>query len=141
MAQNQAIDGRYHINCLVPSACTVGMPVLVGTLSGVILALQPIPTPLVPVSATIDIGEDCYNLTVIAQSQQSPTSGLAIGVGDELFASGTYDGVTNVTYNLTIDKTRGNCPFGNALSAVASGVTSTTCVVRLKDGGSGPYAS
>jgi hypothetical protein len=141
MATNQAIDGRWHINVLVPASCTVGMPVLVGTLSGVILALQPIPTPTSPVSATIDTGADCYNLTVIGQSSQSPVSGLAINPGDELFASGTFDATTNVTYNLTIDKTRGNTPFGNALSAVASGATSTSCIVRLKDGGSGPYAS
>jgi hypothetical protein len=141
MAQNQAISGRYHINVPVPAACTVGMPVLVGVLSGVILALQPIPTPLVPVSATIDLGDDCYTLTVVGQSQLSPTSGFAVALGDELFASGTYDPTTNVTYNLTLDKTRGNTPFGNALSAVASGVTSTTCVVRLKGGGSGPYAA
>ena len=141
MATNQAIDGRWMINVLVPSSCTVGMPVLVGTLAGVIVALQPIPTPLVPVSATIDTGRDCYNLTVIGQSSQSPTSGLAIKPGDELFASGTLDTTTNVTYNLTIDKTRGNTPFGNALSSVASGATNTACTVRLKDGGSGPYAS
>ena len=141
MATNQAIDGRWHINVLVPASCTVGMPVLVGTMSGVILALQPIPTPTSPVSATIDTGADCYNLTVIGQSSQSPVSGLAINPGDELFASGTFDATTNVTYNLTIDKTRGNTPFGNALSSVASGATSTACIVRLKDGGSGPYAS
>lgn len=141
MATNQAIDGRWHINVPVPSSVTIGMPVLVGTLAGVVLALQPIPTPTSPTSATIDLGEDCYFLTVIGQSSQSPIGGLAIKPGDELFASGTYDATTNVTYNLTIDKTRGNTPFGNALSAVASGVTSTTCLVRLKDGGSGPYAS
>jgi hypothetical protein len=141
MATNQAIDGRWRINVPVPAAVTVGMPVLVGVLSGVVLALQPMPTPLSPTSATIDTGDDCYNLTVIGQSSQSPVSGLAIQPGDELFASGTYDATTNVTYNLTIDKTRGNTPFGNALSSVASGVTSTTCIVRLKDGGSGPYAS
>ncbi len=141
MATNQAIDGRWRINVLVPAACTVGMPVLVGTLSGVILALQPIPTPTSPVSATIDLGADCYVLTVIGQSTQSPVSNMAISPGDELFAAGTFDAVTNVTYNLTIDKTRGNVPFGNALTAVPSGVTSTSCIVRLKDGGSGAYAS
>lgn len=141
MATNQAIDGRWRINVPVPSAVTVGMPVLVGTMSGVVIALQPIPTPGSPTTATVDTGEDCYNLTVIAQSTQSPVSGLAIKVGDELFASGTYDSTTNVTYNLTIDKTRGNTPFGNSLTAIASGVTSTSCVVRLKDGGSGPYAA
>jgi hypothetical protein len=46
-----------------------------------------------------------------------------------------------VTYSLTIDKTRGNTPFGNSLSTIASGVTSTTCIVRLKGGSGGPYAS
>lgn len=140
MATNQAIDGRWRINVPVPAAVTVGMPVLVGALSGVVLALQPIPTPLSPTTATIDTGEDCYVLTVAGNSTQSPVSALAVKPGDELFASGTYDAATNVTYNLTIDKTLGNTPFGNALSAVASGVTSTACIVRLKDGGSGPYA-
>jgi hypothetical protein len=140
MATNQAIDGRWRINVPVPSAVTVGMPVLVGALSGVVLALQPIPSPLSPVSATIDTGDDCYFLTVAGNSTQSPVSALAIKPGDELFAGGTYDATTNVTYNLTIDKTLGNTPFGNSLSAVASGVTSTTCIVRLKGGGSGPYA-
>jgi len=141
MATNQAIDGRWMINVLVPSACTVGMPVLVGSLAGVIVALQPIPTPTSPVSATIDTGRDCYNLTVIGQSTKSPVSGLALKPGDEIFAGGTYDATTNVTYNLTLDATRGNTPFGNVLVAIASGATNTATPVRLKDGGSGPYAS
>jgi len=142
MATNQAIDGRWHINVPVPSAVTVGMPILVGTLSGVVLALQPIAAGQGSfTTATVDLGEDCYNLTVIGQSSQSPNSVQAIKPGDELFASGTYDATTNVTYNLTIDKTRGNTPFGNSLDAVGAGVTSTSCRVRLKDGGSGPYAS
>lgn len=140
MATNQAIDGRWRINVPVPTAVTVGMPVLVGTLSGVVLALQPIPAGAGSfTTATIDTGDDCYNLTVIAQSTQSPVSGLALKVGDELFASGTYDATTNVTYSLTIDKTRGNVPFGNALDALASGLTGTV-TVRLKGNGSGAYA-
>ncbi len=141
MATNQAIDGRWHINVPVPAAVTVGMPVLVGVLSGVVLALQPIQTPGTPTSATIDTGDDCYFLSVIGQSTQSPVSGLTLKPGDELFASGTYDAVTNVTYNLTIDATRGNTPFGNTLDAVASGATAAKCRVRLKGNGSGPYAA
>jgi len=141
MATNQAISGRHHINVPVPSAVTVGMPVLVGQLSGVVIALQPLPTPTSPTTATIDLGEDCYTLSVIGQSQLSPNSVQAIGVGDELFASGTLDATTNVTYNLTIDKTRGNTPFGNSLDAVAAGVTNASCRVRLKGGGSGPYGA
>lgn len=141
MATNQAISGRWHINCPVPSAVTVGMPVLVGTMSGVVLALQPIPAGAGNfTTATIDTGDDCYNLTVIGQSTQSPNSVQAIKFGDELFATGTYDATTNVTYGLTIDKTRGNVPFGNALEATAAGVTNTSCTVRLKGNGSGAYA-
>lgn len=142
MATNQAIDGRWHINVPVPSAVTVGMPVLVGSLSGVVLALQPIAAGQGSyTTATIDTGEDCYNLTVVGQSTQSPVSNQAVKPGDEIFAGGTYDATTNVTYNLTLDKTRGNVPFGNALTAVAAGVTSAACIVRLKDNGSGAYAS
>jgi hypothetical protein len=140
MATNQAIDGRWRINVPVPSSVTVNMPVLVGTLSGVVLSLQPIQTPGSPTSATIDLGADCYNLSVSAASTQSPVSGETVLPGDELFASGTYDAVTNVTYNLTLDKTRGNVPFGNALDGITSGQTATIRV-RLKDGGSGAYAS
>jgi hypothetical protein len=117
------------------------MPVLVGVLSGVVLALQPIPTPGSPTTATIDTGDDCYNLTVIGQSTQSPVSGQALKPGDELFASGTYDAATNVTYNLTIDGTRGNTPFGNTLDAVGVNATKTNTRVRLKGNGSGPYAA
>ncbi len=140
MATNQAIDGRWKINVPVPAAVTIGMPVLVGVLAGVVVALQPIPSPLSPTMATIDTGEDCYFLTVAGASSQSPVANEAVKPGDELFASGTYDATTNVTYSLTIDKTLGNVPFGNSLDAVAAGVTSTTCRVRLKGGGSGPYA-
>jgi len=140
MATNQAIDGRWHINVPVPAAVTVGMPVLVGVLSGVVLALQPIPTPLSPTTATIDLGEDCYFLTVSGGSTQSPVSGEAVKPGDELFAIGTYDATTNVTYNLTLDKTLGNVPFGNSLDAIPSGTVSATCRVRLKGSGSGSYA-
>lgn len=142
MATNQAIDGRWKVNVPVPSAVTVGMPILIGTLSGVVLSLQPIAAGVGNyTTATVDLGEDCYNLTVIAQSQLSPASAAQIRPGDELFASGTYDSVTNVTYSLTIDKTRGNVPFGNSLDGVAAGVTNASCRVRLKDGGSGAYAS
>lgn len=141
MATNQAISGRWHINVAVPSAVTVGMPVLVGTLSGVVIALQPLPTPTSPTTATIDLGEDCYFLSVVGQSQLSPNSVAQINVGDELYASGTLDATTNITYNLTIDKTRGNVPFGNSLTQVLAGVTNANCLVRLKDGGSGQYGA
>lgn len=84
-----------------------------------------------------------FLLTVIGQSTKSPVSGLQINPGDELFATGTLDATTNVTYNLTIDATRGNIPFGNLdqNTPILSGVTNTSAVVRLKTGGSTAYAA
>ncbi len=120
-----------------PSAVTSGMPVLIGTLAAVAMDAYDSST-----GGTTFCLDGTFALTVIAQSTQSPVSGLTLNPGDELYASGTLDTATNITYNLTIDKTRGNCPFGNYdyTTAVASGATSTNAPVRLKVGGSGPYA-
>ncbi len=131
MATNQAIDGRYLINVPVPAGVAVNDPVLVGTMAGVILALQPIPTPDSPTSGTIDLGEDCYNLTVIAVTSVSPVVTSAVKPGDRIYATGTLDATTNITYNLTLSKASGGALFGNALSAITAGVTDTSCIVRL----------
>lgn len=122
-----------------PSAVTSGMPVLIGTQAAVALDAYDSST-----GGTTFMLDGSYFLTVIAQSTQSPVSGLQINPGDELYAGGTLDATTGITYNLTIDKTRGNCPFGNyeGPSPILSGVTNTAAMVRLKIGGSpGPYAS
>jgi len=121
-----------------PSAITSGMPVLIGTMAAV--AMDAFDSSLG--GATFHLDGD-FSLTVIGQSTQSPVSGLQINPGAELYASGTFDATTGVTYNLTIDLTRGNTPFGNymGVSPILSGVTNTSAVVRLKVGGSpGPYA-
>lgn len=121
-----------------PSAVTSSMPVLIGTLAAVAMDAYDSST-----GGTTFHLEGSYFLSVIGQSTQSPVSGEQVNIGDELFASGTLDTPTNVTYNLTIDKTRGNTPFGNyeGPSAILSGATNTGAMVRLKVGGSGPYAS
>ncbi len=129
---------QYSRFALCPSAVTSGMPVLLGTVAAV--ALDAYDSSL---GGTVFCLDGSYSLTVIAQSTQSPVSGVQVNPGDELYASGTLDSTTNVTYNLTIDKTRGNCPFGNyeGTSPILSGVTNTAAAVRLKIGGSpGPYA-
>jgi len=122
-----------------PTAVKSGMPVLIGTLAAV--AIDDYNSSL---GGTAFVLMGVYSLTVIAQSTQSPVSGLALNPGDELFASGTFDATTNVTYNLTIDKTRGNVPYGNYVpndgTIVASGATKTSAPVRLKMNGSGAYA-
>ena len=124
--------------CACPTQVTSGMPVLIGTLAAVAMDAYDSSTG----GTTFCLDGD-YALTVIAQSTQSPVSGLQVNEGDELFASGTLDAPTNITYNLTIDKTRGACPFGNYMGpgTILSGVTNTGAVVRLKTGGSGPYAA
>jgi hypothetical protein len=128
-------QNRRFFKC--PSAVTAGMPVLIGTLAAV--AIDAYDSTL---GGTVFELAGTYGLTVIGQSTQSPVSGLQVNPGDELFASGTLDVPTGVTYNLTIDKTRGNTPFGNLdqSTAILSGVTNTNAAVRLKEGGSGPYA-
>ncbi len=121
-----------------PSAVTSGMPVLIGTMAAVAMDAYDSSTG----GTTFQL-DGTYALTVIGQSTQSPVSGLAVAPGAEVYASGTLDATTNITYNLTIDLTRGNCPFGNfeGTTAITAGVTSTTAPVRLKIGGSpGPYA-
>lgn len=120
-----------------PTQITSGMPVLIGTMAAVAMDDYDSST-----GGTTYCLDGSYTLTVIGQSQQSPNSVQAIAQGQELYASGTLDATTNITYNLTIDVTRGNCPFGNLESAaIAAGVTNTAAVVRLKQGGSpGPYA-
>ena len=74
-----------------------------------------------------------FTLTVIGQSAESPVTNSAIGIGDKIYAVGTLDVATNVTYNLTLDKNSSNTLFGSLQGpAIGSGVTSTTAVVRLK---------
>ena len=119
-----------------PTAVTSGMPVLIGTLAGV--ALDAYDSSL---GGTVFRLSGTFALSVFGGDSTSAGNSQDINPGDEIFATGTHDATTNVTYNLTLDATRGNTPFGNILDAVASGATSTTCRVRLKDGGSGPYAS
>ncbi len=139
MATNQAIAGRWLINVPVPAAVTVGSPVFLGAigtpgcLPGVIVALQPLPTPTSPTTATIDLGADVYKLTVIARSANSPLVNSAIKVGDQLYGdAGTHDSTTNIRYGFNLDKNQSGTAFGNSLTAVTSGSTSTSCKVRLE---------
>lgn len=122
-----------------PAGVTSGMAVLIGTQAAVAEDAYDSST-----GGTTFNMDGSYALTVIGQSTQSPVSGVQINPGDELYASGTLDATTGITHSLTIDKTRGNCPFGNyeGTSPILSGVTNTAAPVRLKIGGSpGPYGA
>ncbi len=111
-----------------PNTVTKGMPVLIGTMPAVAIDNY---------SAALGGCQFClvgvFTLSVIAQSTQSPVSGLDLKPGDELFATGSLDATTNVTTGLTIDKTRGNAPFGNYVgtTTITAGVTTAACAVKL----------
>ncbi len=125
---NQLYPDGSVIQLPAPSAITKGMPVLVGQMPAVAVDNYNATT-----GRCTFLFDGIFSLTVIAQSTQSPVSGLAVKPGDELFASGTLDATTNITYSLTIDKTRGNIPFGNFLgsTALVAGTTNTSAVVRI----------
>jgi len=117
-----------------PTAVSSGMACLIGTLAGVAMdAYDP------SLGGTNFRLSGSFTLSVTGQSTQSPNSIQQINPGDEVFATGTYDAVTNVTYNLTIDKTRGNIPFGNLdqNTPVTPSNTPVTAVIKLKESGSG----
>lgn len=134
MALNESITPADYPRLACPSAITSGMPVLIGNLAAV---AQTAYDSRDGKASFMLVG--AHILTVIGQSTQSPVSGLAVKPGDELFANGTLDVTTNITYNLTIDKTRGSMPFGNYIgTGIASGATDTAAVVRLKVSGYGP---
>lgn len=125
-----------------PSAVTSGMPVLIGSQNGPALAAVALDAYDSSTGGTTFQLDGTFALTVIGQSTQSPVGGIPIGPGAEIYATGTYDATTGVTYNLTLDATIGNTPFGNLdqTPGILANVTNSAALVRLKVGGSGPYA-
>ena len=72
--------------------------------------------------------------TVIGSSSHSPYTGAAIGPGDELFASGSKDGTTNVTTGLLITVTTTDIPFGHLDPdgpGIGSGATNTAANISI----------
>lgn len=138
--RNQVHDGEAAF-FLCPSAVTAGMAVLIGNMPAVAIDDYSSVT-----GGTTFAFKGVYALTVIGQSTKSPVENETVKPGDQLFATGTLDATTNVTYNLTLDKTRGNIPFGmyfppNAFSAtaVAAGATDTAAPVKLNQSAEGPH--
>lgn len=68
-----------------------------------------------------------FETPVVGSSTDSPITGEAIKPGDQLYAHGTFDATTNLTYNLTINANQANHPFGHLdpsyVAGVGSGVT------------------
>jgi hypothetical protein len=92
----------------LPNAVTSGEAILVGVLPGFALDnWQSI------VSGATVLFNGSFFANVTGQTAESPQTTHKIGFGDALYATGTTDGTTNVTYNLTIDANSNNTPFGN----------------------------
>ena len=78
-----------------------------------------------------------FDLTVIGQSVESPQTTHKINPGDKLYATGTLDATTNVTYNLTLDANSNNTLFGYLdpqSPSIAAGATDTNASVLLDHG-------
>jgi hypothetical protein len=74
--------------------------------------------------------------TVVASSTHSPFTGVAIGPGGALFASGTLDSTTNVTTGLLITADVSDTPFGRVDETgpgLTSGSTNTQTMIRFGD--------
>ena len=79
-----------------------------------------------------------FDGTVVGSSSHSPYTPVAVGPGDRLYASGTFDGTTNVTTALLISKTVADTEFGfldpSYSAGILSGATDTAAPIRLGGG-------
>ena len=82
--------------------------------------------------------EGAFNLTVIAQTQKSPSAGAAINRGDPVFADGgTFDVTSGITYNNTLDADSSGTFVGIALDPLAAGTTGTIRVLLKNSSATG----
>jgi len=73
-----------------------------------------------------------FDLTVVAESAESPAVNSAVQPGDVVFANvntGTYDATSGLFYNFTLDKNPSGIPFGRVV--IGSLVAGTTGVVTV----------
>ncbi len=116
---------------LCPTGIVAGQPVLLGTQPAV--ALDSYQSNLG--GTTFDTGGS-FTLTVIGRSQVSPQVGAAIKPGGSVYATGTLDSTTNVTYDLELNAVTSGTLFGmidpSYTAGVGSGVTDTAATVRVK---------
>ena len=123
---------------LLPASTTVvlapGTPLLVGGLPCVTLDGNQY---AVGAPSVVCLFGGSFDLTVIGQSVESPQTTHKINPGDKLYATGTLDIATNVTYGLTIDANSGNTFFGYLdpqSPSIAAGATDTNASVLLPSG-------
>jgi hypothetical protein len=104
-----------------------GIPILVGKKAGVTLDNYE-----ANVQGATALFSGTFYLTVVGSSSHSPYTPLGLNPGDPVYASGTLDATTNVTYNLLLSGTAGDTLFGHSDPSgpgVAAGATSIGGVV------------
>ena len=131
---NQQFPGtptsRRFVTMPASPAIVAGEPLLIGVMPCVALDSYQTATG----GATCLFGGS-FALTVVGASDEaSPPTGATIKPGDQLYASGTKDATTNVTYGLTINVDTSKTKFGHLdpqQTNVASGTTNTAAIVAL----------
>ena len=131
---NQLFSGsptsRRFVTMPASPAIVAGEPLLIGVMPCVALDSYQSQTG----GATCLFGGS-FSLTVIGSSDEaSPPTGAAINPGDQLYASGTKDTTTNVTYGLTINVDTSKTKFGHLdpqQPKIASGTTNTAAAVAM----------
>lgn len=78
-----------------------------------------------------------YRLSVYAATSVSPLVGSAVKDGDTIYAEGTLDAATGVTYNLTLSKDSDGHKVGtyDDQTPLTSGTLNTAAAVRLREVG------
>ncbi len=123
---------------VLPASTTVvippGTPLLVGSLPCVTLDGNQF---AVGAPSVVCLFGGSFDLSVIGQTAESPQTTHAIKPGDKLYAVGTLDSATNVTYGLTIDANSGNTFFGYLdpqSPGISAGATDANASVLLTNG-------
>ncbi len=120
-------DARFY-KC--PSTVKAGDLVLIGALPGV--AVDDYSSKSLGTTFRI---AGTFTFTVIGGTTVSPLVGSQVNQGDVIYATGTLDSPTNCTTGLTLSKASGGTSVGtyDDPNPIASGVTSTTAAVKLKE--------
>src|SRR5688572_5828769 len=124
--QDRPADAQFFV---CPAAVQAGDLCLIGTLPGVAVDDYTAQN-----GGTTFRFAGTFSLTVIGATVVSPITGSAVKPGDKLYATGTLDATTNITYDVTISKASGGVHIGSyAGTGIVSGTTDTGALVKLKE--------
>ena len=120
---------------LCPTTIKAGAPVLLGNPSnGTVTPAFALDDYQSATGGTTFLLNGTFATTVVGSTSHSPYTGHQINPGDQLFASGTFDATTNLTYNLLITADSSDSPFGHldpSYVDVGSGLTDTAAEVQI----------